>query len=579
MALDDADNIRRFILQIKGQSNQSDLNTLTSPPTSQHDRPADEQGLTIATVGSKLTDKFDKSDGATTPPHATISGQDNHHLTSPEAHPKPSPHFSGLRAPFNTPKTAASSPRLAAANTHNEDVADAFSQYVNTVSSRPLSESMWAPGSARYRTSTLSGARSANALTPIKAVEHNPAINDTFDRMSFKAADPNHKIGENLIGDRVTRSATSEPPDSFANHLSVLTDKTHEEEVDDAVQGKLEKASDESLAIQARTETVEKVQKVHFKSDRLSKKDPTATLSTEGVGKENAALSTPKADLPPHLRATRISSRTPITTETKMPRFEGLGSDVTAKIANTGSIQDAVRATTNGDEPKVTTGPGTTEPQPGRSSEIEDLEHKAIFDAWPVSEERSRPSEFSKTPSRIPLGMAADPKTAAKVRKVIIKDLPRDSTTSFVASLVYGGALEEIYIRSSAAGNFSAVVRFLDAEDCKKFYEETANGLVYKKDAKGRELVLFVELSKDVDVVGGLLQGWIASGVTRCVRAVGVEAKWDMKGLLMIAERKNRKVEKILDGQNAGGVSIHSSLLYVNAKATVAGAISGIPFL
>ena len=555
MALDDADNIRRFILQIKGQSDQSGLNTLTSPPTSQHDRPADEQSLTIGTVDSKLTDKFDKSGGATTPPHATVAGQDNHHLTSPEAHPKPSPHFSGLRAPFNTPKTAASSPRLAAANTHNEDVADAFSQYVSTANSRPLSESMWAPGSARYRSSMLSGVRSTNVLTPVKAVEHNPAINDTFDRMSFKVADPNHEIGKNLIGDRVIRSATSEPPDSFANHISVRADKAYEEKVDDVVQRKLDKASDESLKVPARTETVEKVQEVHFKSDRLSKKDLTATLSAEGVGKENAAPSTPKADLPPHLRATRISSQKPITTETKMPRFEGLGSDVTAKIANTGSIKGA----TNGDEPKVTTGPGTTKARPGRSSEIEDLEHKATFDAWPVSEERSRPGEFSKTSSRISLEMVADPKTAAKIRKVIIKDLPRDSTASFVASLVYGGALEEIQIRSSVAGYLSAVVRFLDAEDCKKFYENTANGLVYKKDAKGRELVLFVELSKDVDVVGGLLQGWIASGVTRCVRAVGVEAKWDMNGLLMIAERKNRKVEKILDGQNAGGVSTYIS--------------------
>ena len=88
-----------------------------------------------------------------------------------------------------------------------------------------------------------------------------------------------------------------------------------------------------------------------------------------------------------------------------------------------------------------------------------------------------------------------------------------------------------------------------------KYYHDTSNGLVYEKDAKGHELVLFVELSKDVDVVGGLLQGWIASGVTRCVRAVGVDADWSMDTLVKIAERKNRKVEKIVDGQNAGGVS------------------------
>ena len=138
---------------------------------------------------------------------------------------------------------------------------------------------------------------------------------------------------------------------------------------------------------------------------------------------------------------------------------------------------------------------------------------------------------------------------------MVIKDLPRDSTTAFVASLVYGGPIEEIQIRSSAAGNLSAIVRFMDAGDCMKFYDETSNGLVYKKDEKGRELVLFVDLSKDVDVVGGLLQTWITSGVTRCVRVVGVETEWGMDGLLKIAERKNRKVEKIVDGQNAGGVS------------------------
>ena len=94
-----------------------------------------------------------------------------------------------------------------------------------------------------------------------------------------------------------------------------------------------------------------------------------------------------------------------------------------------------------------------------------------------------------------------------------------------------------------------------------KFYEETSNGLVYKKDAKGCELVLFVQLGKEVDVVGGLLQGYIASGVTRCVRAVGVEVKWDWNDLVKMAERKNRKVEKIVDGQNAGGVSSYSSPL------------------
>ena len=118
----------------------------------------------------------------------------------------------------------------------------------------------------------------------------------------------------------------------------------------------------------------------------------------------------------------------------------------------------------------------------------------------------------------------------------------------------------------------------MDAGECTKFYGETSNGLVYGKDAKDRELVLFVELSKDVDVVGGLLQGWIASGVTRCVRAVGVEADWGMDGLVKIAERKNRKVEKIVDGQNPGGVSTSNGPF----PATIlnpAGALRCVPLL
>ncbi len=93
-----------------------------------------------------------------------------------------------------------------------------------------------------------------------------------------------------------------------------------------------------------------------------------------------------------------------------------------------------------------------------------------------------------------------------------------------------------------------------------KFYDETSNGLVYKENGKDSKFVL-VELSKDVDVVGGLLQGWITSGVTRCVRAVGAESGWDMDGLVKIAERKNRKVEKIVDGKNAGGVSFQANPL------------------
>lgn len=110
-------------------------------------------------------------------------------------------------------------------------------------------------------------------------------------------------------------------------------------------------------------------------------------------------------------------------------------------------------------------------------------------------------------------------------------------------------------MRSSADGTFTASVRFTDADACKRYYDDTSNGIVYKKDIQNRESVAFVGLAKDVDVVGSMLQQWIDSGVTRCVRAVGVGEGWGMDGLQQIAERKGRKLEGISDSKNPGGVS------------------------
>ena len=138
---------------------------------------------------------------------------------------------------------------------------------------------------------------------------------------------------------------------------------------------------------------------------------------------------------------------------------------------------------------------------------------------------------------------------------MIINDLPFKATPKFVASIIYGGAIEEINMRTSTFGDLSASVRFVSADDCMDFYDKTANGIVYKKDAQDRDLVLFVELGKDVDVVGGLLQGWIDTGVTRVVRAVGVDEGFSQDDLRILAEGKGRKLEALQDYINPGGVS------------------------
>lgn len=96
----------------------------------------------------------------------------------------------------------------------------------------------------------------------------------------------------------------------------------------------------------------------------------------------------------------------------------------------------------------------------------------------------------------------------------------------------------------------------MKADDCMAYYDKTSNGVVYKTDDNGQEKASYVYLRKDVDVVGGLLNAWIEQGVTRCVRAVGVEEDWSIDGLKKLAEKKGRKLEGISVSKNPGSVSI-----------------------
>ncbi|KAL9104988.1 MAG: hypothetical protein Q9163_000160 [Psora crenata] len=172
-----------------------------------------------------------------------------------------------------------------------------------------------------------------------------------------------------------------------------------------------------------------------------------------------------------------------------------------------------------------------TDKVPGLEEDAEDRERQIVFTSWgtPVARDRA----------------------AARIRKVILKGLPRGVTPAFVASLIFGGPLEQIYVRD----NDTATVKFLHAADCQTFYDDTSNGLVYGREGNGREQVVWVSLAKDVDVVGGLLNQWISSNCTRCVRAVPVEEGLGKEYLWRMASRNNRSVEGIEDGRSPGGVS------------------------
>lgn len=210
-----------------------------------------------------------------------------------------------------------------------------------------------------------------------------------------------------------------------------------------------------------------------------------------------------------------------------------------------------------------TTGTTTATPGPGRPSNttpgfktfeasVDPNQNKQFFSAWPKLTGRDAPRTIPPISSSLRKRLADLQILAARIRRVELGNLPRDSSAKFVQSLVFGGSLELLTVRST-----SASVVFLQAEDCIKYYDATSNGLVYKEE-DGKEGVCFVELAKDVDVVGGLLRSSIELGVTRCVRATGAEEEWGLPALWKMAGRKNRKVEHVTDRVLASGVGCSS---------------------
>ena len=114
--------------------------------------------------------------------------------------------------------------------------------------------------------------------------------------------------------------------------------------------------------------------------------------------------------------------------------------------------------------------------------------------------------------------------------------------------------MEQIRVSNSQTSTTAFVV-FLHGDDCKNFYDETANGLVYGMDSIGNEKVAWVSLGKDVDVLSSVATHWVALEYTRCVKAVPVAKDYERHFLWELAAGKRRKVEGIELGKTKGGVS------------------------
>lgn len=135
----------------------------------------------------------------------------------------------------------------------------------------------------------------------------------------------------------------------------------------------------------------------------------------------------------------------------------------------------------------------------------------------------------------------------AEIRRVILIGLPSAADNSLVAGLVHGGPLESFRIVKSSEGAafVSAIITFTTGAAAKRYNDKYPNGLPVK--VSGKKYVITVNMGENVDVVSGVMRGYLESGATRVVRASGADEDWGMKALRKLAEGKGRKLEAIID--------------------------------
>jgi hypothetical protein len=105
-----------------------------------------------------------------------------------------------------------------------------------------------------------------------------------------------------------------------------------------------------------------------------------------------------------------------------------------------------------------------------------------------------------------------------------------------------------------------AYVRFTSGDACDKYCENYRNGLTLRY--RGRLYTICVDKCTEVDIISGMLQGYIDCGASRCVRAIGADEDWSMGALRKLAEGKSRKgkVENITDVYRNGVSWCHWAL-------------------
>ena len=169
--------------------------------------------------------------------------------------------------------------------------------------------------------------------------------------------------------------------------------------------------------------------------------------------------------------------------------------------------------------------------------------------------------------------------TGAQRRTIVITGKPAWTAIpkpDFIASIVYGGPLEEIRCVASVpyAPGCGAYVTFIHARQAAKYYDATPNGVIYRLIAgvhpsQSNKNVAETFMCDDTTPQSSVVRDYVARGFTRCVRATGVDIGMSLAILRVIAGGKNnaqgvppRRVENVIDDINVAGVSLWVSPLF-----------------
>ncbi len=212
----------------------------------------------------------------------------------------------------------------------------------------------------------------------------------------------------------------------------------------------------------------------------------------------------------------------------RFPTFDNLHTNSTVPVAtdkvtqSTVDTPDTIEASTS--NPKMTVNTVSENGKDDIDGRDEDRENLKHFSSWGTPTPRSRPT--------------------ARVRKIILSNLPANSDLTLVQSLVYGGVIDTFSLGPSKT---SAYVTFVSADACDAYSNAHPNGLVFRNPKNRRNHIVYVDKGQDVDVVSGVLQAYLDCEASRVVRATGADEDWGMRALYKLAESKNRKVETIVD--------------------------------